>query len=276
MAIVDTHAHVYHPDESVYPLIEQPSRPPEGTGTVDHLAQNMKEAGVERAVLVQTGSAYRWDNRLLADSARESASWAVGVCTLDPRSDESPAILADLATKHNVRGLRMEETKDVHPLYYHHGAVRLWEAARELGVVICAHLRTNHLPQLADLLSRYPDVPVVLDHAAYPSAAEGVDSETVREVSALSRFGHLHVKLTFGVTGSDATYPFADTHPILHAMIDAFGPDRCMWGSDFPCEHWLKKATYVEHLDLVREALGLSDAARTAILEETPTRLWFE
>ena len=275
MAIVDTHAHVYHPDESVYPMIVDPSRPPEATGTVDHLQRNMSEAGVERAVLIQTGSAYLWDNRLLADCARPNSAWAVGVCTLDPRSGESVTTLTDLVENHNVRGLRMEATKDAHPLYYHHGAVRLWEAARDLNVVICAHLRTNHLPQLGDLLSRYPEVPVVLDHAAYPSASEGVDSETVREVAGIARFQNLHVKLTFGVTGSDETYPFTDTHEILRAMIDSFGPDRCMWGSDFPCEHWLKKATYVEHLDLIREALGLSDGARSAILEETPTRLWF-
>ncbi len=276
MGIVDTHAHVYHPDESIYPMIEEPSRPPEGTGTVDHLARNMADAGVAQAVLIQTGSAYRWDNRLLADCSRENSAWAVGVCTLDPRSDESVCRLTDLSQNHNVRGLRMEATRDTHPLYYHHGAVRLWEAARDLNVVICAHLRTNHLPQLADLLSRYTDVPVVLDHAAYPSAAEGVDSETVREVVGLARFQHLHVKLTFGVTGSDETYPFSDTHAILHTLIEAFGPDRCVWGSDFPCEHWLKKASYAEHLDLFRQALGLSETVQTAILEETPTRLWFE
>ena len=275
MPIVDTHAHVYHPDESLYPMVENPSRPPEATGTVDHLERNMAEAGVERAVLVQTGSAYRWDNRLLADCSRTRSEWAVGVCTLDPRSEGSVGTLTDLVENHNVRGLRMEETKDAHPLYYHHGAVRLWESAQELNVVICAHLRTKHLPQLGDLLSRYPEVPVVLDHAAYPSADEGVDSETVNAVIELTRFQHLHVKLTFGVTGSNQTYPFADTHDILRTMIEHFGPDRCMWGSDFPCEHWLKKANYVEHLDLIREALGLSAGARSAILEETPSRLWF-
>jgi predicted TIM-barrel fold metal-dependent hydrolase len=48
-----------------------------------------------------------------------------------------------------------------------------------------------------------------------------------------------------------------------------------MWGSDFPCELWLKKATYAEHLALFTEELGLSEAEQQAILEETPMRVWF-
>ena len=64
-------------------------------------------------------------------------------------------------------------------------------------------------------------------------------------------------------------------HPVVRRIIEAFGPGRCMWGSDFPCELWLKKASYQEHLALFREELGLSDGEQQAILEETPARIWF-
>ena len=273
MTIVDTHAHIYHSDETAYPMRPEPLRPPEGTGTISHLREEMQTAGVGRTVLVQTGSAYGWDNRLLADAANRAQM--VGVCTLDPASRESVDELERLVSGFNVRGLRMEPTRDRYPMFYHPGAGRMWEAARRLGVVICAHLQISFLQQLADLLARFPEVQVVLDHAAYPTAVEGPDSETVQGVAELARFRNLSVKLTFAVTGSEEGYPFEDMHPIVRRMIEAFGPDRCMWGSGFPCELWLKKATYETHLALFTAALGLSDGEREAILEATPMRIWF-
>ena len=273
--MVDTHAHIYHADESAYPMIDNPSRPPEGTGTIAHLRENVSEAKITHVVLVQTGSAYRWDNRLLADTAKENADWMVGVCTLDPASSESVAELERLVTGYNVCGVRIEPTRSDYPQYYHPGSVALWEAAQRLDVVICAHLQVRYLKQLSELLARFPDVPVVLDHAAYPKAADGVDSETVRAVVDLARFGQLNVKLTFTVTGSEEAYPFSDMHGIVRVLLDAYGPERCMWGSDFPCEHWLKRASYTQHLDLFRKDLGLSDAEQSAILSETAARLWF-
>jgi predicted TIM-barrel fold metal-dependent hydrolase len=274
--IVDTHAHIYHPDEMRYPKIVQPLRPPDGTGDVDHLRCNMERAGVARAVLVQTGTAYDWDNRLLADTAQARSEWAVGVCTVNPAAGESVAELERLVTGYNVRGLRMEPTRGEHPTFDHPGARRLWEATRYLDIVLCAHIRRPFLGQLATLLSDYPDVPVVLDHAAYPQASEGVDSETVTGVVELADYPNLYLKLTFAVTGSDQAYPFRDMHPILTRLIQAYGPQRCMWGSDSPCELWLRgKATYQNHLSLFTEILDLSEGERRAILEETPTRLWF-
>ena len=274
--IVDTHAHIYHPDETRYPLWTDPLRPPQGTGNIDHLRREAEAMGVARAVLVQTGSAYRWDNRLLADTALAHADWATGVCTLDPAAKESVAELERLVAGFNVKGLRMEPTPSLRPEFDHPGANRMWTAARRLGIVICAHIRGQFTAQLAALLMRYPDVPVVLDHAAYPRAAEGTDSDTVASVVNLARFPNLHLKLTFAVTGSEENFPFRDMHPILHRLIEAYDPGRCMWGSDFPCELWLKgKATYRTHLSLFTEALGLTESDQRAILQDTPLRLWF-
>ena len=70
--IVDTHAHVYRNDEIRYPMIAKPYRPPIGTGDIEHLRRERESHSLHRIVLVQTGSAYKWDNRLLADTAREN------------------------------------------------------------------------------------------------------------------------------------------------------------------------------------------------------------
>lgn len=275
MTIVDTHAHIYHEDEMLYPKKPDPLRPPKNKGTIAHLKQNVADNGIGRVVLVQTGSAYQWDNRLLGDTAKANADWTVGVCTLDPAAEESVGELERLVKGFNVKGLRMEPTKASPVVYDHPNAHRLWQKAQELGVVICAHIQSQFTGELANLLKAFPEVPVVLDHAAYPKAVDGVNSETVTQVAELASFGNLNVKLTFAVTGSDEAYPFGDMKSIVRKIVDAYGADRCMWGSDFPCELWLKKSTYAQHLALVRDAWGFSDGEQQAVLAGAAMRVWF-
>jgi len=276
MSIVDTHAHIYHADEVLYRKKENPLRPPEGTGGIEHMKREMQTHDVARTVLVQTGSAYGWNNHLLGDMAAANREQMVGVCTLDPGSKASVTEYERLVRDYNVRGLRMEPTKTGVSVYDHPGADRLWQKVRELDGVICAHIQAQFLPELAALLTRYPDVQVVLDHAAYPKAVDGVDSETVNGVVEVAKYKNLNVKLTFAVTGSGEDYPFSDMFGIVRRIVDAFGADRCMWGSDFPCELWLKKASYGQHLALFTEELDLSAGEREGILGGTAMRVWFD
>lgn len=273
--IVDAHAHIYDPDETRYPMIDKPYRPPTGCGHAQHLQRERHAHGIHRVVLVQTGSAYRWDNRLLVDTALELREWATGVCNLDPESADSVAAVSDMVRTGNVRALRLETTADGR--YEHEGARRLLSAARDLGIVICAHLRPQYLSELDQLLQEFPDVPVVLDHSAYPDGAEGPDSDTVRAVIELASHTNLHTKLTFLVTGSAQDWPFVDTQAIARRILDVFGPERCLWGSGFPCELWMRgKATYGQHLALVRDEMGLSPTECAHVLGGTAMRLFFE
>jgi predicted TIM-barrel fold metal-dependent hydrolase len=272
--VVDAHAHIYHMDEVRYPMIEKPHRPPSGTGDAAHLQRQRQEHSIHRVVLVQTGSAYKWDNRLLIDTARQLQEWAAGVCNLNPADPDSVETFTRMATQDNVRALRLEATADGR--YDHQGARRLLARAQEIGAVICAHLRPQHLPELDQLLEAFPEVSVVLDHCAYPDGDAGPESDTVRAVTALARHRNLYAKLTFLVTGSKQPYPFVDTQAIAQRMLEAFGAERCMWGSDFPCELWLKdRATYGQHLAVVREELGLTPVERAQVLGGTAFGVFF-
>jgi predicted TIM-barrel fold metal-dependent hydrolase len=64
-------------------------------------------------------------------------------------------------------------------------------------------------------------------------------------------------------------------HEPCRKILNAFGPERCVWGSDFPCELWTPRVSYAEHLKIFVEALELSEKARVQILGETARRLWF-
>ena len=90
MTYVDTHAHLYHEDEHHYPMIDEPFRPVPGIGAISHLRRNMEASQVDRVVLVQTGSAYRWDNRMMTQVARANSDDLTGVCALNPIDPGSP------------------------------------------------------------------------------------------------------------------------------------------------------------------------------------------
>jgi L-fuconolactonase len=113
----------------------------------------------------------------------------------------------------------------------------------------------------------------VLDHCLALSAGPALEA-TVAKVEALARFPNLHAKLTFLPTGSAEAYPFRDLHGACRRFVAAYGPQRCVWGSDYPTELWCPKTTYAGHLDLFRQELGLSPGEQEAILGETAARLY--
>jgi predicted TIM-barrel fold metal-dependent hydrolase len=113
---------------------------------------------------------------------------------------------------------------------------------------------------------------VVIEHAMGLRAG---GHDTLRVVCDMARFPNAYAKLTFVVGGSEEPYPYRDMHDFVHRIIEAYGPDRCMWGSAFPCELWCPKVTFGEHLRLFTEEIPLEASVRRAILGDTPMRLWF-
>lgn len=272
MLIIDCHAHIYGEDEAKYAPIDKPLRPPKGTGTLRHLRHEMKSAGVGFVTAIQTSTFYRWDNRFTVDSARANRDWMVGVCTLDPDDPHSPGLLEQYVRDDNVRGMRSIPAGNGR--LDHPGVAKLWETAQRLGAVINVLVNRDKRDELSTLLQRFPRLRVVLDHCLNLKADPTLEA-TLGDVLQLARQPNLHAKLTFLPTGSARAYPCRDLHDACRAIIKAFGPDRCVWGSAFPCELWCPKVTYAQHLKIFTDALGLDEPTREAILGKTAQRLWF-
>lgn len=272
MLVIDTHAHIYAPDEKKYPPIEKPYRPPAGKGSLEHLWESVRANGVERACLIQTSTFYRFDNRYICDSAAANKSWTAGVCTLDPDDTRSPGLLKGFAEKYGLRGMRSIPARDGR--LDHPGVRALWKTATDGGLVINVLVGREKVGELERMLSEFPKLRAVLDHCL--NLKVGPQMETIlADVLRLARFKNLHAKLTFLPTGSATGYPCADLHGACMKVVQAYGPERCVWGSDFPCELWTPRVTYAEHLRIFQKDLPLKDAARAQILGETAKRLWF-
>lgn len=270
--IIDCHAHIYGEDEEAYPTIPKPYRPPEGTGTVEHLRREMAAAGVRYVTAIQTSTFYKWDNRFTADSSRDNREFMAGVCTLNPDDPASPAILERYVREYNVRGMRSipaESGKLDDP-----GVAALWSKAEELGIVINALVDADRQAEIEALVARHPKLRVVIDHCLNIKAGPTL-KPTVKAMRGLAALSTVHAKLTFIPTGTAEDYPFRDMHDACHAVIEAFGPERCVWGSDFPCELWCPNVSYADHLRIFTQELGLDRSAQREILGQTAKRLWF-
>ncbi len=272
MLIIDTHAHIYSPDEKRYPPIDKPLRPPAGKGSLEQLRRESRANGVKAVCAIQTSTFYRFDNRYICDSSKANPDWVAGVCTLDPDDPHSPSLLGQYVRDYGLRGMRSIPAaggKLDHP-----GVRALWKTALDLGIGINVLIGPEKAEEAGALLGAFPKLPVVLDHCLNPKVGRTLEP-TLARVLRLSRHKNLHAKLTFVPTGSAGGYPCADMHAACLKVIDAFGPERCIWGSDFPCELWTPKVTYAEHLRIFTHDLPLKDAAKAAILGETARRLWF-
>ena len=274
MLVIDTHAHLFSPDEQRYPPRPNPSRPPEGTGTIEHLRREMAAAGVTGACAVQVSGFYGFDNRYVCDVSKAHPEWIAGVVTLDPDDPRSPATLAGLVNEYGVRALRGIAGKQGLDT---EGVRTLWRFALEHSVPVNLQVGHEHAEAADKLLTEFPELPVVLDHALRLQAGDDVQ-QTLAAVRKLARRSNCHAKISSianGPQGCPGGYPCESFQQPILQVIEAFGPERCCWGAHFPLEKYSPKLSYREHLRIYTEALPLTAEARRWIVGETANRIYF-
>jgi len=270
--ILDTHTHIYSADEASYPPTVNPLRPPGSAGSLANLRRVIAANDVNGVCIVQPSSFYAWDNRFICDTALKTPQWTAGVCTIDPDDVHSPGLVRHYVKKYGIRALRSVPGRD--GKIDSPAVVDLWRACEESGIVVNVLCDRNNTDALAHMLEKFPRQFVVIDHCLNLKAGPERDA-TVADMLRLAKYTKAYAKLTFLGMGSAEVYPFRDMQGPCRKIISGYTPDRCVWGSDFPCELWTPKATYGQNLRLFTEELGLGIAAQVAILGQTARGLYF-
>jgi predicted TIM-barrel fold metal-dependent hydrolase len=270
--IIDTHVHVVGADEARYPLR------PSGVGTqwvrehpvtTEEYLATATVAGVEATVLVQAHGAYGSDNSYVLDALHLAPERLVGVVIVDPDDPDPAARLRELAAVPGCHGVRLFGI-DAKPPAWFDGDVgtALWDTAIDLDLRIVATLLAPDLPRLATMLQRHPGAPVVLDHCGFPDLRDGPSFPGLAPVLALAGQPGLHLKVTSHVLEAAGAHSSA----LVSRLVDRFGADRLVWGSDYPQTH---DRTYSELVALGRDACGDLDGSDQArVLGENARRLW--
>ncbi len=271
--IIDSHLHVWSDDESLYPYGEV-SRP--GTGaraSVELLNEHMAEAGVEKAVIVQPIH-YLYDNRYVADCLARFPGRFAAVCLVDPKEPAAPDQLEELVRGRGFGGMRLHLSRQEDPsALAASDQDPLWRRVEELSVCLIVLGRARELPALEPIVDRFPDVKVVLDHLGGPPVGEEPTHPLLGNVLRMARYPNVYVKVSKMNRISKVPYPHGDTHDMVRRIYDAFGPERLMWGTDFP--HVLTAGGYVHALELVRDELDfLTNEDKDWLFSETVRKVW--
>ncbi|MFN8009586.1 MAG: amidohydrolase family protein [Terriglobia bacterium] len=238
---VDAHTHVwkavpnYSPANitTVSPACDVP---------MELLLEYMDEHDVRRAVLVQPifpGT----DNQYVADCARTFPDRFCAVCVVDPRSQEFGTQLRYWVEERGCRGLRLRPRIQGEEAPFHEASfVNQWEQIASLKLVVNVLIGSSQLGLLPRWLERFPEVPVIIDHLGHPQVEAGVQGEEFQALLQMSRFPNLHLKTSGYYYFSRERFPFSDCWDLFRALYDGWGPERLIWGSDFP--HVLLKVGY--------------------------------
>jgi len=102
------------------------------------------------------------------------------------------------------------------------------------GLVFDALVRPRHLPKLLAVVGRHPDLQFVLDHCGKPGLATGDIATWQRDIALLARHPNIVCKLSGLATEATPDWQIADLRRAVDHVLACFGPQRMLWGSDWP------------------------------------------
>jgi len=236
--IIEWNAHIFSPDLKRYPFHKDAAYKPDvSKQPIDPLEaylRRMEQEGIDRAVLVHP-EPYGDDHRLILDCLERERERLKGTCLFYPKDPNAPRKMEELVRKepntialrfHAHRGKEMYLESFTSPYVR-----RLWEKALELGLIIELHIGPNYALQVAEMLNSYPESTVLIDHLAEPHMGNAVE---YAHVLSLADFDKVYMKLS-GLNHFATDAPlYLSARPFTRMVVEAFGPERLVWGNGTP------------------------------------------
>jgi predicted TIM-barrel fold metal-dependent hydrolase len=265
---VDTHAHVIPPFVPV-PAGPGTKPPAEAKRTKEEYAAVLNAHGFTHGLLVQP-SGYHFNNSVMLCAMHESAGKVKGVAVTAPTASDAEL---DALERGGVVGVRLNLVSLDPDFFENSQASHYLARLRERGWWLQVHLKAPDFPRYEPYLRRFAG-PVVIDHMGRPNLAAGLSEPGLQRLLAFGREGGNAIKLSGAVYSTGQTYPFSELDPLVEAIVEAFGLENCVWGSDWPFIHGHDRVTY---LDVLAWLLRLfpSVAEQRTILWDNPCRLGF-
>jgi len=108
-----------------------------------------------------------------------------------------------------------------------------WETAGDLGTPICMQMSKQAFPQLVNLVKRFPNVKVILDHLSRPVLEDGPPYAAAASLFELARFPTIYLKVT-PRTFTECRHGKATPETFFPKLVGEFGASRIAWGSNYP------------------------------------------
>ena len=276
--IIDSHQHVWDLDRAPYPWLGPDLPEWNRTFTFDELRPQLARAGVTSTVLVQSADNHA-DTELMLSVADANAEVAaiVAYVPLD-QPEEAARRLAELRQDSRVVGVRNLIHHQPDPDWIlrpevDEGLTVLEEAGVAFDYVA---VLPRHLQNLPVLVERHPGLRIVIDHLAKPpiGAAEAAREPWWSLIAAAAEGPLVHAKVSGLYPAAEpATWTVEGVRPFVDRALELFGPDRLMYGGDWPIS--VVAGGYGRVFDGLMEVLSdLSAADRELVLSGTARRFY--
>jgi predicted TIM-barrel fold metal-dependent hydrolase len=273
MAVIDAQVHAYERDHPGRPWAAVLHGPSEVTG--DAMVAAMDAVGVDGALLVSPFTLYRYDASYALDVHAAHPGRFALIKPVDPADPAVADTIADWAATDGTVAVRIMMTRGVSTDAADPGINRVLAAAARHSLPVNL-LCWGRLEQAKQMAARNPNTTLVIDHLGlqqpFEPPAPAQPFAELPKLLELAPHDNVVVKITGACTLSHQPFPYNDLWDPLARIFDAFGFDRCMWGTD-----WTRAVallTYEQGVEAFRVTDRLSAGDRTALMGGTLARVY--
>ncbi len=274
---IDSHCHVW----ASWPY-SPPVPDPDSRGRAEQLLYEMDLNGVHRALVVSAQIDHNPDNNAyVADCVARYPDRLIQAADLDSvwsrtyHTAGADERLRTMASRWPLAGFTHYLAKDDDGGWLASGDGRaLFREAAERRLLASLSCYPHQQQSIRRAADAFPTVPILCHHLGHPRASEREPHSGLTEILASARCRNIYVKVSGFSYASDTPwdFPFSDVHGIVRALYEHFGPDRLLWGSDYPVVRG--RMTYRQSMEALRSHCDFISAAdRTSILGPSLERL---
>ncbi|MGE3919278.1 MAG: amidohydrolase [Hyphomicrobiaceae bacterium] len=273
MPIIDAQVHAYernHPGRPWHAVLHGPD---EVTG--DQMVAAMDAVGVDGAILVSPYTMYHFDASYALQVRQAHPGRFAVVKPVDPSDPAVAETIADWRRTDGAVGIRIMLNRGVSTDPADPGIGRVLAAAAHHNLPVNL-LAWGRLEQAAAMAARHPDTQIVIDHLGLQQPFEPPAPKEpwadLEKVLALAAHANVAIKISGACTLSQKSYPYPDIWEPLCRILDTFGLERCMWGTD-----WTRAAallTYRQGVAAFRVADCLSESDKAELMGGTLEQIY--
>ncbi len=265
MTIIDSQVHAYEPNTPRRPWHSVPNWPDHVTG--DEMVGAMDKVGVDGAIFISPFSMYRYDASYAVEVKRTYPGRFALVKPVDPQDPAVGEVVAEWKATPGAVGIRIMMPKEAGLDPVSPGVDRILRAAvhNDFPVNI---LCWGNLGAAVTMIDRHPDTRFIIDHLGllqpYVPPAPAEPWADLPKVLELAKRRNVVIKVSGACTLSRQPYPFDDIWDPLARIFDAWGFERCLWGTD-----WTRAfavVSYAEGVEPFRMTHRLSESERDMLM----------
>jgi L-fuconolactonase len=270
---LDAHQHFWKLERGDYGWLTPETGPIYRDFGPQDLMPLLEQFSIDGTILVQAAPTVA-ETRYMLDLARQNNFIKGVVGWADFEAPDAPGQIADLAKDPKLVGLRPMIQDIADPDWMlGPGLAPAYRALVAHDLVFDALTLPPHLKNLLQLADRHPDLRMVVDHGSKPYIADGVITGWAEDMAAIANNTPAFCKLSGLVTEAGKSWNVNNLRPYVDHLLEAFGPGRLIWGSDWPV--CTLACSYEDWVGLTDELLkDLNAAERQSVLGGNAERVY--